>query len=78
MGKRSELSGGLGRGKGLSPHQKVVIIVISVRFKISTFFGDSHILSAKMSPEWRSYSGFGLQKTCPFLQNIDLERKSVV
>ena len=50
---------------------KVVIIVISVRFKISTFFGDSNVLSAKMSPGWRSYSGFGPQKTCPLLQNKD-------
>ena len=32
---------------------KAAIMVISVHLKISTFFVVSHVLSAKVSPEWR-------------------------
>ena len=33
---------------------KAGIIVITVHLKISTLFVISHVLSAKVSPEWRS------------------------
>ena len=48
---------------------KAPIIVISVHLKISTLFVASHVLSAKVSPEWKSNPGFGTQKTCAFLLN---------
>ena len=45
---------------------KAAIISISVHLKISTFFVVSHVLSAKVSPEWRLNPGFRTKKTCPF------------
>ena len=48
---------------------KAAIIVISVHLKISTLFVVRHVLSAKVSPEWRSNQGFGTQKTCSFPLN---------
>ena len=45
---------------------KAAIMVISVHLKISTFFVVSHVLSAKVSPEWRLNPGFRTKKTCPF------------
>ena len=37
-----------------------------VHLKISIFFLISHILSTKVSPEWRLNLSFGSQKKCPF------------
>ena len=48
---------------------KAAIMVISVHLKISTFFVVSHVLSAKVSPEWRLNPGFRTKKTCPFPLN---------
>ena len=48
---------------------KAAIISISVHLKISTFFVVSHVLSAKVSPEWRLNPGFRNQKKCPFPLN---------
>ena len=43
---------------------KAAIMVISVHLKISTFFVVSHVLSAKVSREWRLNPGFRTKKTC--------------
>ena len=40
--------------------------MISTHLKILTLFVISHILRAKVSPEWWLNSGFGTQKRCPF------------
>ena len=48
---------------------KAVSIVTSVQLKKSTLIVVSHVLSTKVSPEWRSNTGFGTQKTCPFPLN---------
>ena len=48
---------------------KAPIILISVHLKISTLCVVSHVLSVKVSPEWKSNPGFGTQKTCPFPLN---------
>ena len=45
---------------------KALIIVISVNINLSTLFVISHVLSTKVSPEWRLNLGFGTQKKCPF------------
>ena len=45
---------------------KAAIMVISVHLKISTFFVASHVLSAKVSPEWRLNPGFRPRKPVPF------------
>ena len=45
---------------------KALIIVISVNINLSTLFVVSHVLSTKVSPEWRLNLGFGTQKKCPF------------
>ena len=44
---------------------KAISIVTSVQQKKSTLIVVSHVLSAKVSPEWRENSGFGTQKKCP-------------
>ena len=43
--------------------------MISVDLKISTFFVVSHVMSAKVSHEWRLNPGFGTKKMCPFPLN---------
>ena len=48
---------------------KAAIMIISVHLKTSTFFVVSHVLSAKVSPEWRLNPGFRTKKTCPFPLN---------
>ena len=48
---------------------KVVIIVISVRFKISTFFGDSHVLSAKDVPWMEAILSLWASENASFDQN---------
>ena len=48
---------------------KAPIILISVHLKISTLCVVSHVLSVKVSLEWKSKPGFGTQKTCPFPLN---------
>ena len=45
---------------------KAAIMVISVHLKISTFFVVSHVLSAKVSPEWRLNTGFRPRKPVSF------------
>ena len=45
---------------------KAAIIVISEHFNLSTLLVVSHVLSTKMSPEWRKNLGF---KKCPFPLN---------
>ena len=45
---------------------KASTFFISAHLKISTLFVISHILRAKVSPEWWLNSGFGTQKRCPF------------
>ena len=45
---------------------KAAIIVISVHLNISTLSAVSHVLSTKVSPEWRVNLGFWTQKTWPF------------
>ena len=48
---------------------KAGIIVISVHLKISTLCVISHVLSAKMSPEWRrSNPGFGTKFCVPYME----------
>ena len=41
---------------------KAVIIVISVNINLSTFYVVSHVLSTKVSHEWRLNLGFGTQE----------------
>ena len=48
---------------------KASLILLSVQLKISTLFVVSHVLSAKMCPEWRLNTGFGTQKNWPFPLN---------
>ena len=48
---------------------KAAIIVISVHLKISTLPVVSHVLTTKVSPEWRLNLGLWTQKTCPFPLN---------
>ena len=48
---------------------KAAIIVISVHLNISTLSAVSHVLSTKVSPEWRVNLGFWTQKTWPFPLN---------
>ena len=45
---------------------KATIIVISEHFNLSTLLVVSHVLSTKVSPEWRKNLGF---KKCPFPLN---------
>ena len=45
---------------------KAAIIVISEHFNLSTLLVVSHVLSTKVSPEWRKNLGF---KKCPFPLN---------
>ena len=45
---------------------EAIIIVIRVHWNLSTVFVVSHVLSAKVSPEWTSNQGFGTQKNVPF------------
>jgi len=45
---------------------KALAIVTSEHWNLSTIFVFSHVLSAKVSPEWRLNQGFGTKKTCPF------------
>ena len=45
---------------------KALIIVISVNINLTTLFVVSHVLSTKVSPEWRLNLRFGTQKKCPF------------
>ena len=45
---------------------KAGIIVITVHLKFSTFFVISHVLGAKVFPEWRLNLVFGTRKKCPF------------
>ena len=45
---------------------KASTFFISAHLKISTLFVISHILRAKVSPEWRLNSSFRTQKKCPF------------
>ena len=47
---------------------KAGIIVITVHLKISTLFVISHMLSAKVSPEWRSSPGFGTKFWVPYME----------
>ena len=48
---------------------KAISIVTSVQLKKSTLIVVRHFLSAKVSPEWRSNSGFGTQNKSPFPLN---------
>ena len=48
---------------------KAAIIVISVHLKISTLPVVSHVLTTKVSSEWRLNLGLWTQKTCPFPLN---------
>ena len=48
---------------------KAVAIVTFEHLNLSTIFMVSHLLSAKMCPEWKLNPGFGTQKKCPFLLN---------
>lgn len=45
---------------------EAIIIVIRVHWNLSTVFVVSHVLSTKVSPEWRSNQGFVTQKNVPF------------
>ena len=42
------------------------IIVTRVHLNLSTLFMVSHVLSSKVSAEWRLNPGFGTQKKCSF------------
>ena len=48
---------------------KAISMVTSVQLKKSTLILVRHFLSAKVSPEWRSNSGFGTQNKSPFPLN---------
>ena len=43
--------------------------LISVHLKVSTFFVVSHVMSAKVSHEWRLNPGFRTNTMCPFPLN---------
>ena len=47
---------------------KAGIILITVHLKISTLSVISHVLSAKVSPEWRSSPGFGTKLCVPYME----------
>ena len=47
---------------------KAVAIVTSEHLNLLTFL-DSHLLNAKVSSEWRSNAGFGIQVKFPFPPN---------
>ena len=54
---------------------KAVAIVASEHFNLSTNFAINQLLCAdfsEMSLEWRLKPGFGTQKMCSFLLNIDI------
>ena len=48
---------------------KASLILFTEQLKTSTLFVVSHVLSAKMCPEWRLNTGFGTQKNWPFPLN---------
>ena len=56
---------------------KAVAIVTSQHLILSTIFVISHLLIAKMSPEWRLNLGLGTQKQCPFPLNRGVPRTEV-
>ena len=45
---------------------KAVAVLTSEHLKLSTVFVVIHLLSAKVTPEWRLNPDFGSQKKCPF------------